>query len=245
MPLQADAESVSTARAHAGSTIDRMYEDRFADRRAAGRALSGKLRSYADRPDVIVLALPRGGVQVGYELAAALRAPLDVVVVRKLGVPGQEELAFGALAWGGARVLDEVIVSSVRLDASTIERVAAEETRELERRERAYRGDREPPDLAGRAVILVDDGLATGSSMLVAIDATRSQQPARIVVAVPVAPPETCHALRDVADEVICLSTPEPFNAVGLWYDDFRPVTDEEVRELLARRHRQPAHASS
>lgn len=214
---------------------------RFPDRRAAGRELGKELAAYADRPDVIVLALPRGGVPVGYELALALDAPLDVFLVRKLGVPAHEELGFGALAAGGVRTLNDEVVGSLDIDQATIEQVTAREARELERRDRAYRGDRERPLLSGRVVILVDDGLATGSSMRVAIEAIRQQRPDRVIVAVPVAPPGTCRELRDQVDEVVCLMTPEPFNAIGLWYDDFTPTSDDEVRALLAASRRQPA----
>jgi putative phosphoribosyl transferase len=214
---------------------------RFADRRAAGRELATKLGTYADRPDVIVLALPRGGVPVGSELALALHAPLEVFVVRKLGVPGHEELGFGALASGGVRTLNDEVIGSLDIGPATIDQVTAREARELDRRERAYRGDRDRPQLAGRVVILVDDGLATGSSMRVAIDAIRQQRPSRVVVAVPVAPPETCRELRDHVDEIICLMTPEPFEAIGLWYDDFTPTSDDEVRELIAAAQQQLA----
>jgi predicted phosphoribosyltransferase len=216
---------------------------RFPDRRAAGRELARELERYAGRPDVIVLALPRGGVPVGYELARALNADLDVFVVRKLGVPGHEELGFGALAPGGPRILNDEVVDSLAIDQATIEEVTERETRELERRDRAYRGDRPRPDLAGRVVILVDDGLATGSSIRVAIEAVRSQDPQRVVVAVPVAPPETVEELRGSVDEIVCLVAREPFAAIGLWYEDFSPTTDDEVRELLAAGGRVPAGA--
>lgn len=218
-----------------------VHMKRFPDRRAAGRALAEALRAYAGRADVTILALPRGGVPVGYELAEALDAPLDVFLVRKLGVPGHEELGFGALASGGVRVLNNDLVREVGIDAPTIERVTERETQELERRDRAYRGDRPRPALAGRTVILVDDGLATGSSMRVAIEAVRSQEPRRLVVAVPVAPPSTCQELRALVDEVVCLVTPERFDSIGPWYDDFTPPSDDEVRELLAAARRKPA----
>jgi putative phosphoribosyl transferase len=208
---------------------------RFRNRREAGRRLAAELSSYANRPDVIVLALPRGGVPVGYEVATALQVPLDVFVVRKLGVPGHEELAMGALASGGVRILDEDLIRAAQVSDADIARVTAAELTELERRERQYRGDRPFPDLTGKTVILVDDGLATGSTMRAAIAALRHEGPSRIVVAVPVAAPQTCDSLRDVADVVVCALTPEPFRAVGLWYEDFSQTTDEEVRELLDR----------
>ena len=192
------------------------------------------MATYASPPDVIVLALPRGGVPVGYEVARRLRAPLDVFLVRKLGVPGHEELAMGAVATGGVRVLNEQVMRGLRIPDSVIDAVAAVELEELRRRERLYRGDRPPPDVRGKTVILADDGLATGSTMLAAVKALRQQQPARIVVAVPVAAPDTCELLRAEVEDVVCTETPEPFYAVGLWYRDFSQTTDEEVRELLA-----------
>ena len=221
---------------------------RFRDRREAGRFLARELAAYANRPDVIVLALPRGGVPVGYEIAQALHAPLDVFLVRKLGVPGHEEYAMGAIASGGVSVLNEEVVQRLGISPYQIETVAAREQRELERRERAYRGERPPPEVSGRTVILVDDGLATGASMQAAVLALRRLQPARIVVAVPVAAPETCEQLREIADEVVCATTPEPFYAVGLWYEDFSQTSDEEVRALLAQaeeaRKGEQSHAS-
>ena len=207
----------------------------FRDRREAGRLLAEQLRPYANRPDVIVLALPRGGVPVGDEVASALGAPLDVFLVRKLGVPGYEELAMGAVATGGVRVLNDEVVRALRIPDYVIDAVAAWEQQELARRERAYRGDRPEPNVRDRTVILVDDGLATGATMLAAIKALREQQPAQIVVAVPTASPRTCEEMRTVANDVICAITPEPFHSVGLWYEDFSQTTDEEVRELLAR----------
>jgi predicted phosphoribosyltransferase len=207
----------------------------FRDRNEAGRLLAEKLRMYASYPNVIVLALPRGGVPVGYEVAHALGAPLDIFLVRKLGVPGYEELAMGAVASGGVRVLNDDLVRSLRIPEYVIDAVTAWEQQELARRERVYRGDRPEPDIRGRSVILVDDGLATGSTMLAAIQALRQQQPARIVMAVPTAPPDTCQEMRAQADDVVCAITPEPFYSVGLWYEDFSQTTDEEVRELLAR----------
>src|SRR2546422_1830363 len=211
---------------------------RFRDRGEAGRLLATKLRAYAGRPDVLVLALPRGGVPVAYEVARALGAPLDVFLVRKLGVPGHEELAMGAVATGGVRVLNDDVVRALQIPESMIDAVAAREQHELARRERLYRGNRPPPDVRGRTVILVDDGLATGATMHAAVKALRQQQPGRIVVAVPTASPEICEELRAEVDEVICAITPDPFYAVGLWYEDFSQTTDEEVRELLARSER-------
>jgi predicted phosphoribosyltransferase len=211
-----------------------MEEKRFRDRTEAGRLLAERLRHYAGHDDVIVLALPRGGVPVGYEVAKALGAPLDVFVVRKLGVPGHEELAMGAVATGGLLVLDEHLVQVLGLPEEEVRRVIERELRELERRDREYRGEREPPQLAGKTVILVDDGLATGATMRAAALAVRRQNPARVVVAVPVAAEETCNAFSDVVDEIVCGVTPKPFRAVGLWYEDFSQTTDEEVRELLA-----------
>ena len=212
-----------------------MKLPRFRDRSEAGRLLAAKLADYADRPDVVVLALPRGGVPVAYEVARALGAPLDVFLVRKLGIPGHEELAMGAVATGGVRVLNEQVVRALRIPDYVIDAIAAKEEQELARRERLYRGDRPPPDVRGRTVILVDDGLATGATMHAAIQALRQQQPAHIVVAVPAASPEACDELKEEVDDVVCAVTPEPFYAVGLWYEDFSQTTDEEVRDLLAR----------
>ena len=207
----------------------------FRDRREAGRVLAEKLAAYANRPDVVVLALPRGGVPVAYEVARRLVAPLDVFVVRKLGVPGYEELAMGAVASGGVRVLNDQLVERLGIPEQLIDAVAARERQELARRERLYRGGSPPPDLRGRTVILVDDGLATGATMFAAIEALRKLNPARIVVAVPTASSDTCEEMKKKADEVICAITPEPFHAVGRWYQDFSQTTDEEVAELLAR----------
>jgi predicted phosphoribosyltransferase len=212
-----------------------MKLHRFRNRTDAGRRLAEKLAAYANRPDVLVLALPRGGVPVAFEVARALSALLDVFLVRKLGVPGYEELAMGAVATGGSRVLNDEIVRGLGISEHEIDAVVAREVQELARRERLYRADPRPPDAAGRTVILVDDGLATGATMRAAVEALRRQQPARIVVAVPTASPDTCEALKAEADEVICAMTPEPFFAVGHWYDDFTQTTDEEVRDLLAR----------
>jgi predicted phosphoribosyltransferase len=208
---------------------------RFRDRSEAGRLLAVKLAAYANRPEVLVLALPRGGVPVAYEVARALKAPLDVFIVRKLGVPGYEELAMGAVATGGVRVINDQIVTALRIPDYVIEAVAAWEEQELARRERVYRDNRSPPDIRGGTMILVDDGLATGATMQAAVKALRQQKPGRIVVAVPTASPETCDAMRAHVDEIICAITPEPFYAVGFWYEDFSQTTDEEVRELLAR----------
>jgi putative phosphoribosyl transferase len=207
---------------------------RFRDRREAAALLAERLRRYAGRDDVVVLGLPRGGVPVAFEIARGLGAPLDVFLVRKLGVPGHEELALGAIATGGVRVVNRRVVEHLGLTPEVIDAIAAREWRELERRQRAYRDDRPPPDLTGRTVVLVDDGLATGSTMWAAVQAVREERPARVVVAVPVGAPDTCAAFWEVADEVVCLLTPEPFGSVGAWYEDFAQTSDEEVRELLA-----------
>jgi erythromycin esterase-like protein/predicted phosphoribosyltransferase len=201
----------------------------------AGRSVAERLDRYTGADDVVVLGLPRGGVPVAYEVARRLMAPLDVFVVRKLGVPGHEELAFGAIATGGVRVLADDLLARLDMPREWIEAIDAKERRELTRRERAYRGQRPSPQLTGRVVVLVDDGLATGATMLAAVRAVREQDPARVVVAVPVADPEICERLRRDADEVVCVSTPRPMLAVGAWYDDFSQVSDEQVRELLAR----------
>jgi predicted phosphoribosyltransferase len=206
----------------------------FRDRADAGRQLAARLKQCAGKPDALVLALPRGGVPVAYQVAKALHAPMDVFLVRKLGVPGQEELAMGAVATGGVRVLNDQVVNALGIPDYVIDAVVKWETDELKRREQLYRGNRPPPDVRGQTVILVDDGLATGSTMLAAVRALREQGPARIVVAVPVASPDTCEMLRAYVDEVVCAATPEPFYAVGFWYQDFAQTTDEEVRELLS-----------
>ena len=208
---------------------------RFRDRHDAGRRLAALLEEYAGARDAIVLALPRGGVPVAYEVARRLGVPLDIFLVRKLGLPGHEELAMGAIATGGVRVLNPDVVEALRVDEATIDAVAEAELRELARREEAYRGVRPPPALRGRTVILVDDGLATGSTMRAAVAAVRGQEPRKVVVAVPVAAAETCEALRGEVDDVVCALTPDPFRAVGLWYEDFDQTDDEEVRALLAR----------
>ncbi len=217
-----------------------MYPDSgigriFADRTEAGQALAGSLARWRGRTDVLVLALPRGGVPVAYEVAKALGATLDVLIVRKLGVPGQPEVAMGAIASGGARVLNQEVVDALHIDARAIETVTAAETRELARREAAYRGNRPAPTVTGRTIIVVDDGMATGATMLAGVRALRHLQPARIIVAVPHAPPDTCALVAREADEVVCVATPEPYLAVGRWYRDFRQLDDDEVRAILAR----------
>ena len=206
---------------------------RYADRHEAGLALADRLLAFAGR-DVVVLGLPRGGVPVAYEVAKALHAPLDVFVVRKLGLPGHPELAMGAIASGGVRVLNDEIVRQLRVPSAAIEAVTRAEQMELERRERAYRGALTAIPIQGRVAILVDDGLATGSTMRAAVLAVRRLIPAEIIVAVPVGARETCRALAEVADDVVCTLMPEPFTAVGLWYEHFDQTTDEEVRRLLA-----------
>ena len=206
---------------------------RFRDRRHAGRQLARALAAYAGRPDVVILAVPRGGVPVASEVARALDAPLDVLLVRKLGVPGYEELAFGALATGGVRVLNEELVQHLGISPQVIAAVTVAERKELQRRRRAYRGHRRGPPVRGRIVILIDDGVATGASLHAALVVLRRARPARIVVAVPVAAPEACAALRAEVDEVICARTPDLFHAVGHWYADFAPPSDADVRGLL------------
>lgn len=203
------------------------------DRRDAGRRLARELAAYSGRSDTIVLGLPRGGVVVAFEVAQALDAPLDVFLVRKLGAPGQEELAVGAIASGGVRVMNEDVVRALHLTESQIEAIAVREQAVLERRERLYRGHSEPLELAGKVVILVDDGLATGASMRTAIRSLKRHAPARVVVAVPTAPPETCAALGREVDETVCVMTPQPFYSIGSWYLDFSQTSDQEVVELL------------
>lgn len=205
----------------------------FRDRTDAGRRLAKELLGYASDENVVVLALPRGGVPVAYEVAKALNAPLDVFLVRKLGVPGHEELAMGAIASGGVRVLNQDVVAGLNIPDQVIDAVARREEQELKRRERLYRGDRPMMTVRGRTVILVDDGLATGASMRAAISSLSEQGPQRIIVAVPTAAPETCSELQDEVDEVVCATTPQPFMGVGVWYDDFSQITDEEVRAIL------------
>ena len=207
----------------------------FADRTDAGRRLAQELSEYEDREDTVVLGLPRGGVPVAFEVTRKLEAPLDVFVVRKLGVPGNPELAMGAIASGGVRVVNEEVVSSTRISDQQIERVSQEEEEELERREQTYRGARPGLSLEGKVVLLVDDGLATGATMRAAINALREHRPREIVVAVPTGPAETCSELEGMVDEVICLTTPSPFFGVGGSYQDFSQTTDEEVRDLLER----------
>jgi putative phosphoribosyl transferase len=207
----------------------------FLDRTDAGHQLAEQLRHYANREDVIVLALPRGGVPVAYEVAHALHAPLDIFLVRKLGVPGHEELAMGAIASGGVKVLNHGVVRAMRIPEAAIDAAAAREMRELERREREYRDGRPPADVRGRTVILVDDGLATGATMLAAVNALRREGAARIVVAVPVSSKRACAEFRHQVDEVVCAEMPDDFQSVGEWYYDFSQTTDAEVRNLLAR----------
>src|SRR5436190_21128919 len=207
----------------------------YRDRSEAGKHLAARLAKYANRDDVLVLALPRGGVPVGFEVAKQLHVPLDIFLVRKLGLPGHEELAMGAISTGGVRVLNEDVVDYLQIPEGVIDAIAAIELRELERRERAYRGDRPEPDVQGKTIILVDDGLATGSTMRAAAVALRQQNPARIVIAVPVSAPQTCDEYRMGVDEIICVRTREPFYGVGQWYVDFSQTTDDEVRDLLER----------
>jgi predicted phosphoribosyltransferase len=212
---------------------------RFRDRVDAGRKLAEQLSHYANRRDVLVLGLPRGGVPVAYQVAQALNAPLDALLVRKLGVPGQEELAMGAVAMGGVRVLNEEVVGLLGIPDEEIDAIAADECRVLERRNALYRQGRPPPDVRGHTVILVDDGLATGATMRAALSALRPQGPARIVVAVPTAGVETCEQLRPEVNELVCVMMPDPFFAIGLWYEDFWPISDEEVCALLEEGARQ------
>jgi len=219
----------------------------FQNRVDAGRMLAEKLTDYANRADVLTLALPRGGVPVGFEVATRLHVPLDVFLVRKLGVPGEEELAMGAIATGGVRVLNERIIHALGISDEMVDGVTRNERQELQRREQLYRDDRPFPDLRGRTVILVDDGLATGATMYAAAVALRQLNPAHTVIAVPVAVAETCDHLRDEVDEVICAVTPEPFDGVGRWYKDFSQTTDDEVRHLLMQANQgtsAAAHAS-
>jgi predicted phosphoribosyltransferase len=205
----------------------------YSDRKQAGRVLAAELRHYAGRPDVLILALPRGGVPVGFEVAEALGAKLDVYLVRKLGVPGHEELAMGAVAAGGVRLLNEQLIRQLAISQAAIDSATVRQEEVLRSQSRTFRGDAPPPAIRGQTVILVDDGLATGSTMAAAIQAVRQQEPARVVVAVPVAPPDTCEAMERIADEVVCAAAPAMFGAVGLWYENFEPVDDHVVRDLL------------
>ena len=214
----------------------------FEDRTSAGRQLAAALSDYSGRDDVVALGLPRGGVPVAREVAAALDAPLDVFLVRKLGVPGHEELAMGAIASGGARVMNPHVVRQLGIDEATIARVAEAERAELERRERVYRNERAPAPIQGRIAILIDDGLATGASMRAAVSAVRSLEPTEAVVAVPVAPPETCALMEQEADRAVCVEMPEPFGGVGRWYRQFEQLTDAQVQEIL---EAMPAGASA
>jgi putative phosphoribosyl transferase len=212
---------------------DNEIKRRFRDRTEAGRLLASQLVPHVSRPNLLILALPRGGVPVALEIARTLHAPLDIFLVRKLGVPGQEELAMGAVATGNVRILQSNVVEALGIPQSVIEAVTTEEIRELARCERAFRRDRPSPQVRGRNIILVDDGLATGSTMYAAVAALKQQHPERIIVAVPVAAREACDEFRSVVDEIICLRTPKSFRAVGLWYETFPQLTDEEVRDLL------------
>jgi len=206
----------------------------FRDRTEAGQVLASKLTKYLNQVNTVILALPRGGVPVAYEIGKELGLPVDIFVVRKLGVPGHEELAMGAIASGGVRHINRDVVDQLRIDSETIDVASRREQKEIERREQLYRGQRPPVDVRNKTVILVDDGLATGSTMRAAIAALRQHRPARIVVAVPAAAPQTCSEIADEVDEIICAATPEPFYAVGQWYQEFSQTTDEEVRDLLA-----------
>ena len=206
---------------------------RFSDRAEAGQALVKRLSHLANEPGLIILALPRGGVPIGYEIARGLHAPLDIFLVRKLGVPGYTELAMGALAENGARFINQQVIRQLGISEIAIEQIAAQEQQELQRRERIYRGHNRPPDVTGHTVIIVDDGLATGATVKVAVQALRSQRPKKIVVAVPVGAPDTCEEIRRLVDEFICLVMPEPFHAVGIWYESFPQLSDADVIRLL------------
>ena len=217
--------------------LDAVAHDlRFQDRADAGRQLANRLKRYAHRSDVLVLGLPRGGVPVAYEIAQALNAPLDVCLVRKLGVPDHEELALGAIASGGVRVLNDDVVSGMNISTSTIDAIAARELQELQRRDRAYRGDRPPPTIRDRTVILVDDGIATGATMRAAVSVIKPQQPAQLVVAAPVVAPPIYEELSQIVDEVVYVAMPEALRAIGFWYNDFSQTSDEDVRQGLADR---------
>ena len=215
---------------------------RFLDRREAGKELAQLLLKFKEQPDGIVLALPRGGVPVGYEVTLALNVPLDVFIVRKLGLPGQEELAIGAIASGGIRILNETIIHALKIDQTVIDRVTQEETQELKRREIQYRGNHPLPEIENRTIILIDDGLATGASMLAAVHALRRQRPKKIIVAVPAAAPQAINLLRPEADEIVFVIAPDPFEGVGKWYEDFAQTTDDEVRSLLDDAKRRLVH---
>lgn len=217
----------------------------FRDRSDAGRRLASHLVTYAHRDDILVLALPRGGVPVAFEVARKLEAPLDVFVVRKLGVPGHEELAMGAIASGGVLVLNEDVVANLQIPEGVIQQVAAKEREELDRREHAYRNGRPAPQIPGRRVILIDDGLATGASMHSAVKGLRKQTPERVVIAVPVAARQTIEKLRPQVDDLVCVAVPEPFYGVGQWYEDFRQTSDDEVRDLLQQAHHQRQNRTS
>ncbi len=221
-----------------------MMIQQFRDRTEAGQQLAAKLTAYVNRPDVLVLALPRGGVPVAFEVARALHAPVDVLVVRKLGVPGQEELAMGAIATGGVRILNHNVVQLLGIADDVINRVAAREQHEVERREHLYRGDRPPYQVHGRTIILVDDGIATGATMRAATAALKQQQPARLIIAVPVAAASTCDAFAAEVDELVCVTRPEVFYAVGFWYENFSQTSDEEVRDLLEQARREQLDSS-
>lgn len=212
---------------------------RFADRIEAGQALAERLSYLAGTPNLIILALPRGGVPLGFEIAKALHAPLDIFLVRKLGAPGHKEFAMGALAENGVRFIDRQTIHELGISEAVIEQITSEEQQELERRQQLYRGQKPPLEIAGRIVIIVDDGLATGSTMKAAIQAIRKQHPQKILVAVPVGAADTCKELKQLADEVICLMTPEPFYAVGLWYRSFPQLSDADVITLLAKEHQE------
>lgn len=210
------------------------YEDRY----RAGKILARELQGYVNQSDTLVLALPRGGVPVAYEVALALSLPLDVFMVRKLGVPGHEELAMGAISTGGYRVFNQDIIESLGISKSTIEAAIAEQQQELQRRERVYRGSHPVPEIKGKTIILVDDGIATGATIRVALKALQHQNPTKLIVAVPVASPNTCDELAEMADEVICPLQPEDLRAVGVWYRDFSQTTDKEVIDLLEKANR-------
>jgi putative phosphoribosyl transferase len=215
----------------------------FRDRTEAGKLLAEQLTAYANQPDVLVLALPRGGVQVAFEVASALHAPLDIIVVRKLGVPGQEELAMGAIATGGVRILNNDVIQFLGIPDEVINEIAVHEQQELERRERLYRGDRPPYNVQGRTAILVDDGIATGATMHAAVATLKQRQPARIIIAVPTAAPSTCDEFAAEVDELVSVIRPEPFVAVGYWYKQFSQMSDEEVRSLLEQANQGSLHS--